>query len=97
MKKICEVLGIESDILKSDEMKLLIGDMELSYSEFISCVKYSSEDDSVYNKRIGEIRAYLNCLIIFRIISKQQREQMYVVLDEMEDLRNRNKKFYQNK
>ncbi len=97
MKKIREILGIESDILKSDEMKLLIGDMELSYSEFISCVKYSSDDDIVYNKLIGEIRAYLNCLIIFRIISEQQREQMYVVLDEMEDLRNKNKKFYQNK
>ena len=90
--KICEMLNIENEMFQSDKIKLLIGDMELSFWELISCVKYSVMDDAIYNKHIGEVRAYLNCLKIFEIINDVQCEKMYEVLDEMDEMRLANKK-----
>lgn len=94
MRKICEILSIEKDSITDEQIKLLIGDMELSFSELISCVNYSKQDDKFYLKLMGEVTAYLNCLLIMNIITKQQHNQMQNVFEQMEDMRQRNKKFY---
>jgi hypothetical protein len=99
MNKISDILEIDNDLIKSEGMKLLIGDMELSFLELNGCIDhdFTLTNDKRYYKSLGAVVAYLNCLCIMSILTDQQLEKMKKVLEELDELRQKNKSHYENR